>query len=189
MAMIPASKPMMPLERATLILRHNKVQHEVALLAVRGYYLRSMGDPTKNDIGIYDDAMFIVSPSAYASFNANTDPSRHKPGIATLLPGLYLYRKGRHGISRGPGYPALRPATPGEKLPVARYGESRVPSARPGVALNIHEGSRNSTSSEGCQTIYPTQYKSFISTVYDQMDRYGQKVIPYLLVEETALRL
>ena len=53
-----------------------------------------------------------------------------------------------------------------------------------GIAINIHRGRYNTTSSEGCQTIYPSQWESFISLVYSEMDRAGQKTIPYLLVEE-----
>jgi len=181
--MKPASRPKLSEERARSILAGGGVEAPVSLLAIRGYYLDSMGKPGVNDIGIYDDALFVVAPDAFAAFTANTDPSRYRPGIATLLPGVHPYRKGRHGISKGGGYPALRPATPGEKLPVRRHGEKQVPSARPGVAINIHKGSLNSTSSAGCQTIYPTQWQAFISMVYDQMGRAKQDIIPYLLIE------
>jgi lysozyme len=188
--MIPSSRPQLPKQTAEryLLINGVDIRRDVALLGIRGYYLDSMGARAKNDIGIYDDAFFIVGPEVYVSFNANTDPSRHRHGIATLLPGVYPYRKGRHGISRGPGYPALRPATTGERLPVSRIGEARVPSARAGVAINIHKGSRNSTSSEGCQTIHPSQWESFIFTVYDQMKRHNQTRIQYCLLEETAIR-
>jgi len=132
------------------------------ILFVRGYYFRTMGDPAKNDRGIYDDAAFIVTPQTLASFNANSDPSAFRKGIATLLPGFYPYRLGNHGISRpGGGYPALRPATPGEALPVTRDGDPRIPSATPGIAINIHKGSLRSTSSAGCQTIHPSQWVEF----------------------------
>jgi hypothetical protein len=186
--MIPKSRPQMPRDRAVKLLRDNNVHASVALLGIRGYYLDSMGVRGANDIGVYDDAIFIVGPEAFISYNANTDPSRHKPGIATLLPGVHLYRRGKHGISKGAGYDALRPATPGELLPVRRHGEAQVPSARPGQAINIHRGSRHSTSSEGCQTIHPDQWQSFITTVYDQMKRANVERIPYLLLEETSLR-
>jgi hypothetical protein len=39
------------------------------------------------------------------------------------------------------------------------------------------------TSSEGCQTIYPAQWDGFINLVYSEMSRYNQKTIPYLLVK------
>lgn len=34
------------------------------------------------------------------------------------------------------------------------------------------------------QTIHPSQWEAFISLAYSEMDRAGQKTIPYLLVEE-----
>jgi lysozyme len=143
-----------------------------------------MGKRDVNDIGIYDDAIFLVTPEVYATFNANTDPSALRPGIATLAPGTYRYKKGLHGISRGSGYPALRPATPGERLPVRRWNQkTKDYYYDEGVAINIHKGSYNSTSSAGCQTIYPSQYDAFIALVYSEMKRNNQPTIPYTLVE------
>jgi lysozyme len=160
-----------------------RVADEVALVGIRGYYRDSMGEVGKNDRGIYDDAIFIVSPNAYATFNANTDPSIRRAGIAVLKPGVHRYRKGKHGLSKpGGGYPALRPATPGEQLPVTRDGEGEGDSM--GIAINIHKGGTRTTSSEGCQTLYPSQWPAFVALVYSEMDRAGQKTIPYLLVEE-----
>jgi len=72
----------------------------------------------------------------------------------------------------------LRPATKDEALPVYRDGEG----ISIGYHINIHRGGK-STSSLGCQTIPASQYDSFISLVYDQMDRFSQKTIPYLLIE------
>jgi hypothetical protein len=102
-----------------------------------------------------------------------------RKGIATLIPGVYRYRKGKHGISKGAGYPALRPATKDEALPVVRDEEGESI----GHHINIHRGSRASTSSLGCQTIAPAQWNSFINLVYGEMDRYQQSTIAYLLVE------
>jgi len=177
--MVPNSRPQQKKEVTAKLLTKAGVKDSVALVGIRGYYLNSMGEKGKNDRGIYDDSIFVVSPEAYASYNANVDPSRYRKGIATLVPGVHLYRKGKHGISRGSGYDALRPATKGEALPVYRDGEG----VSIGYQINIHRGGYNTTSSLGCQTIYPTQWKSFISLVYDQMDRFSQKTIPYLLIE------
>jgi lysozyme len=97
-----------------------------------------------------------------------------------LKTGVHRFRKGNHGISkpRG-GYPALRPANPKEELPVTRD----ITGDDMGIAINIHKGSYKSTSSEGCQTIYPSQWDGFINLVYSEMSRYNQKTIPYLLTE------
>lgn len=156
-------------------------QYPVALLGVRGYYLDTMGVAGKNDRKIYDDAIFVVGPSgSYGAFNANTDPGAFRKGIATLEPGIHIYRKGMHGISRSNPYHAFRPATDGERLPVRRDDQEGIVS---GVAINIHRGSRFSVSSEGCQTIWPGQWDEFRSLVYGLMDLHDQKRIPYVLIE------
>lgn len=157
---------------------------EVYVVAVRGYYRDTMGKPGTNDRGIYDDAVFVVGPETFAAFNANTDPSRFRQGIASLLPGIYPYRPGKHGISRpGGGYPAFRPATRNEALPVRRDGEAAVPSKRPGIAINIHRGGRNTTSSEGCQTIPPTQWDAFHALLTKELKAAGQKTFQYILLD------
>lgn len=174
--MMPGGRPVQTRGAIEALAKAAGVRDTVYIVGIRGFFRDSMGRYGKNDIGIYDDALFLVGPEYYRPFNANTDPSALKPSVAVLRPGLHLYRKGRHGISRGPGYPALRPATPGERLPVMRGG-------RPdhGVAINIHRGGLNTTSSEGCQTIHPDQWREFITNAYALMDAELQHVIPYLL--------
>lgn len=185
--MIPRSTPQMAEADVRRLLKKYRVTDAVALLGVRGYYLRTMGDPARNDRGLYDDAIFLVGPEYFCAFNANTDPSaQYRHGVATLRPGLHRYKLGNHGISRpGGGYPALRPATPGEALPVDRDG---VQDPRPGIAINIHRGGNTTTSSEGCQTIPPAQWPVFIAAVTREMKAAGQKTILYLLLEEKELR-
>ena len=181
--MVPPSKPQQKRSETERLLRKAGVTAKVALVGIRGYYKNTMGKKNSNDIGIHDDGIFLVAPEAYATFNANTDPSVLRPGIATLVPGVHEYRKGKHGISKGAGYPALRPATPGEKLPVRRWNaRTKDYDYDTGTAINIHKGSYRSTSSEGCQTIYPAQWSGFINLVYEEMSRHGQKTIPYLLI-------
>lgn len=162
----------------------------VYVVALRGYYMDSMGEPGKNDIGIYDDAMCVVWPGGFITFNGNTDPSRYRPaterqpGIATLIPGLHFFKQGKHGITTHAdgGYDAFRPATPDESLPVWRAGQDWGVKVFKGIAINLHKGGYNTTSSEGCQTIYPDQWLEFQVMVYHLMDKYKQSVLPYLLV-------
>jgi lysozyme len=149
----------------------------VVVIGLRGYY---QDTTSENKRGIYDDALCVVGPEHFSAYNGNTDPSAFRPGIATLRPGVYPYKPGKHGISRpGGGYPAFRPATTGEKLPVYRDGESNP---QPGVAINIHRGSNTGTSSLGCQTIPPAQWEAFRSAVMDQLKRTGQKSFAYHLI-------
>lgn len=172
---------MQPREATANILLSNGVRDAVALLGVRGYYLNSMGKPGINDIGLYDDALFLTSPSCHAAFNANVDPSIARPGIATLEPGLWRFELSIHGKSRPPAlqYPCLEQSEP---VVVRRGGQSgRLD--RGMFAIQIHRGGFNNTFSEGCQTVYPDQYDAFLAMVKDQLKRFGQKTIPYLLTQ------
>jgi len=180
--MTPASRP-----RATRALierlakKAAKDLPAVYLVGVRGYYRDTMGLVGANDRGIYDDSLFVVGPETFAAFNANTDPSAFRQGIATLAPGVHLYRPGNHGISRpGGGYPAFRPATKNEELPVTRDGVA-VP--WPGVAINIHRGGRTTTSSAGCQTVPPAQWDAFHGLLTKELKAAGQKTFPYILMD------
>jgi lysozyme len=179
--MVPNSRPQQAKEKTLGMVIRAGIEDRVALVAIRGYYANSMGVKGKNDRGIYDDAIILLSPSVHATFNANTDPSVYRKGIAVLKAGVHRFKKGNHGIGKPDGgYPALRPSNAKEELPVARDKEGDSM----GVAINIHRGGYNSTSSVGCQTIYPAQWDGFINLVYGEMTRYNQKTIPYLLTEQ-----
>lgn len=157
------------------------------IAVVPGYYWRTMGDPNKNDRGIYDDAFFIFGKETFAAFNGNADPSVYRKGISTLLPGVHWYRKGNHGISRpGGGYPAFRPATAGVRLPVRRDGEEGR-SKRDGVANNIHRGGWRGTSSEGCLTIPPNQWDAFYALQVSEMSKAKQPRFPVIIFDEGAI--
>lgn len=184
--MKPKERPKLSPKKVRELIVQQNVTSPVAILGIRGYYRRTMGHPESNDRGVYDDALFVVTPNRVTPFNGNTDPSSYRPGIATLRPGVYPYRRGRHGISRPSadgspaGYPALRPATPGEALPVDRDG---VKNPRPGIAINIHRGGTSSTSSEGCQTVPPDQWDEFLRTVSEAMEDFQIRTVPYVLIE------
>ena len=188
--MLPSSRPQWSRVKVLQTIAANSAgirpTDRFALLAVRGYYRDSMGQPGANDRAIYDDAFFLteLDPAGdgfFRSYNANTDPSRFRPGIATLCPGVHRYKKGLHGISRPNPYLAFRPATKDEALPVTRDGD---PNPRPGIAINIHCGSYNSTSSEGCQTLPPDQWAGFRQDVLKLMAKHSMDTFPYVLIEQ-----
>jgi len=157
------------------------IKEKVFVVALRGYYKDTMGAKGKNDIGIYDDAMILIGPEVYETFNANTDPSKDRPGMATLLPGLHYFKRGKHGITRpGGGYAAFTPATPDDSLPVRRSGKVGV---FRGVKINLHSGGEFTTSSEGCQTVIKIQWPEFQPKIYMYMDLYDQDLLPYVLIE------
>lgn len=144
------------------------------LVGIRGYY---HDDHSANLRGIYDDAIFLVTPDMFVPFNANTDPSVFRKGIAKLRAGIWQYKLGIHGLSRPKAqqYQALVQAAP---VTVLRDGGADDSGW---FGINIHRGGINSTSSLGCQTIPPAQWPAFIALVSQEMKRFGQKFIPYVL--------
>ncbi len=167
----------------------DRSRYPVVVVGIRGYYRDSMGAPGVNDRGIYDDAIFIESSQVMIAFNANTDPSRYRSGsggrasrgIASLTCGAwYVHRFDKH---KG-AYLALCQRA-GEVV-VMRDGQPPYED-RGLFGINIHRGGYNGTSSEGCQTIHPRQWDSFITVAADQVKRYfgpawQRQVVPYVLM-------
>ncbi|GAO44111.1 hypothetical protein [Flavihumibacter petaseus] len=160
-------------------------KHPIWVVGLRGYYLQSMGDPTRNDRGIYDDALFIITNRIFLAFNANTDPAVYKKGMPTLLPGIWtVYRLDDHRpVSGAPHYPAL--CQRGGPVTVER-DQTGPDTGNHGI--NIHRGGYEKVSSVGCQTIYPDQWKEFINTVTALAQEYFGKEwkstdIPYNLLK------
>lgn len=189
-AIVPTSNPQCKREFVEAILAKanllDRSKKEVIIVGGRGYYLNSMGKPNVNDVGIYDDGCVVISPTAYATFNFNTDPGKigwnrgiGKP-YAVLKPGAYQYRKGMH---KGQ-YWAFVEAGPVTVIRDPKDGVTKAyEETSEDFGIHIHKGSYNSTSSEGCQTIYPDQWDAMKNLVYGEMDRHGQKVVTYLLVD------
>lgn len=156
---------------------------EFVIVGIRGYYKRTMGNPVRNDRAIYDDAMFIMTDHEFHSFNANCDPSKYKPGIANLKPGVWpCYQFDIHG-GRVEQYPAICQRK-GE-VTVIRDGEGEDTGM---FGINIHRGGNRGTSSEGCQTIPPTQWARFYNTAARLAENvygkdYKKQTITYILIE------
>lgn len=152
---------------------------DALLVGRRGYARDSMGVPGQNDRGVFDDAIVLLSGGAVvATFNANTDPSLARPGIAELVPGLYRYALGIHGLSKPVArqYPALVQAAP---VTVQRDGQTGTQSGYFGI--NIHRGGVNETTSEGCQTIWKPQWDDFFARVKAVMEKSKATTISYAL--------
>lgn len=129
------------------------------VLGQRGYFRDSMGVVGRNDRGEYDDAIFIVSPELYLSFNGNTDPSRYRDGhgegsskgMASLAPGIWTYKRGLHRgqymalVQRVEAFDVIRDAKGDDYHDLGWHG------------INIHRGGKTTTSSLGCQTLPPNQ--------------------------------
>lgn len=183
MKIIPASRPQIKRDEAEKLIVFTPLSG-VVLIGVRGYYLDSMGAAGKNDRGIYDDAMIVLSDKVFETFNFNTDPSVARAGIAVLKPGAWSYKIGIHGYNKPPElrYEALVQAG---KVTVARDNQADDTGY---FGINIHRGSARTTSSLGCQTIYPAQWGEFVDLVKEEMHNHDQTKIVYNLITEETRR-
>jgi hypothetical protein len=163
------------------------------LFGRRGFFL--MGKPG-NEFGIFDDAIVLISPTSFVTYNANTDPSVRRDKVAILRPGRWKYKPGTHNKSKpvDKQYPALIQAAevtvfrPGTES-VAAGTKSDLGLCRGGgewsglFGINIHRGGNNTTSSEGCQTIYRPQWDAFLAQTQMEMKRHNQDLIEYFLTD------
>jgi len=194
--MLPAAKPRMSsaeLDAQLAPFHIDRTKYPMLVVGVRGYYRDTMGAPGVNDRGIYDDAIFLYTPSVLAAYNGNTDPSRVKKGrgtgaakgMASLNPGAYFVH--RFDLHNGK-YLAL--CQRAGDVTVTRDGDP--PYADTGAfGINIHKGGYTGTSSLGCQTIHPDQWDSFITLAQDQAKRYlgpnwKKTIVPYVLIDRGA---
>lgn len=190
-SLLPISRPKQPapVTRSVLAKFRDLIPPDgranlVILVAVRGYYLNTMGKEAANDRGIYDDAIFIIEPDNVYSFNANTDPSRFGPGIARLKSRQAVrYRPGPHGFSRKGGpYPAFRQDSNCTVIRDQTGEDTDSPDRR--FWINLHRGGNTTTSSLGCQTVPPHQWNEFKTLVDGLLKKHGQETFYYLLVEQ-----
>ena len=191
--------PRLDEDKIRAILSANGVdQSKVAVVAIRGYYLDSMGKAGRNDRRIWDDAMFVIHPNGIERYQANTDPNGYrkghgtgsKKGMAMLKSGIHRYGKGSHR-----GRQAFRQC---EHFTVIRDGNP--PYEDLGLhAINLHSGGYSSTSSLGCQTVPASTWQRFKRNIYSLLDEYknpmrrndwGERVrsFDYVLINETSRR-
>lgn len=183
--MIPKNRPQIKRKDTEKLIASRSVSDPVCLVGIRGYYRDTMGAKGKQDRGIYDDAIILVSPNVHAAFNANVDPGAYgrnpsnNKGYASLKPGVWRYKVGQHGISRGNPYKALVQAAP---VTVARDGGKDETGY---FGINIHKGGVTRVNSEGCQTIPPAQWPAFIAMVDTELKRNNAKTLSYVLVSNS----
>lgn len=177
-SIVPPARPKFSIVDARKLLAAFGVTDQVILIGRRGYYENTMGEPGKNDRGLYDDAIAILSPRVFRTFNANTDPSKQGGRLAVLQPGVWSMKPWIHHQGTPFEYPCLIQAAP---VKVTRdNGVTEVGE----FAIEIHKGGYNTTGSEGCQTIYPDQYDEFLGLWKSEMKEYGLSTIDYLLAED-----
>ncbi len=157
--MIPSKLPQINRDELLALLKEHYPSFKLdkfAVIGLRGYYKDTMGKVGENDRAIYDDALFILTDTELHSFNANCDPSAYKAGIAKLKAGVWSVYK--FDLHKGK-YMAL--CQRAGNVTVIRDGKGEDHGM---FGINIHKGGYNTTSSLGCQTIYPSQWDRFIGT-------------------------
>lgn len=174
-------------------------EKHVIVVAIRGKKL-DLGQKGENDRRIYDDAHYLTTPQKMLSFDGNTDPNGFRKGsgtgdnkgMACLDEGVWFFGRGPHK-----GRPAFRQACP---FRVIRDGNP--PYVDTGYhAINWHDGGESSTSSLGCQTNRPSDFKKILEFMYRELDEcdnprmyldsksYGfVRSFPYLLISEKEIR-
>jgi lysozyme len=212
MSIIPANTPQAALATITAELSHRDSLFKgglkawpVVILGWRGYFLDTMGRKGKNDRGIYDDAIFIISPTCFRAFNANVDPSLFRDKVASLIPEqVVYYKKGMHRAGTPGGHMAWRQSSPvivqrdefikpkgvndsawGISLGNGQWTDKNWPGGI--FAINLHKGGTNTTSSLGCQTIPPKQWAAFFETLTEEQDRHNSPIVPYLLIHDPRM--
>lgn len=191
---IPKTRPQISKSDVDIFVAYHKAKYpqmfqandKIVLVFIRGYYLKSFGNPETNDYNVYDDACLVWSENFCYPYNANTDPSfvRHpqtnRP-LAKLNCGVYRFYKGKHKNK----YNALRAFPEGVQLPCSRDGKPSICQY-----INIHYGSDinlfDTTWSEGCLTLPKSQFIEFINLVYTLLDSNKQKTVPVILIEKTS---
>lgn len=186
--LLPPNRPRQQRAETAAIIRQAGIdilRDRFVVVAIRGYYARTMGNPNGNDLGLYDDAIFLITQEVHAGFNANTDPERthNLRGRPTLIAGLW--RVHRFDLHNGK-YLAL--CQRGGPVTVRRELTGREESGMFGI--NIHKGGATWTGSEGCFTIPPGQWDEFISLAQTEARRiFGaqwQSVnIPLLVIDNS----
>jgi lysozyme len=171
----------------------------VYVLAVRAYRKRTMGDPGRNDVGIFDDAFFLVTPDGMLAENANTDPSRlgWNPGVGKpygiLQPGVWWFYPGPHKGLKG-CFRQADDAAVAKKLGIPHEGKFKVmrmwgwDDPRNYLEwghqqVNIHPATVSSTSSWLCLTLPWDRAKAWLAAATGALKKHRQKLLPVILIE------
>lgn len=182
---LPKEKPFISRGLCEHILRVKNIntkKYPCNKIAVRGFFL-DMGEDYVNDRRIFDDALAIITPTAHACFNYNTDPNGwrqgtgtgSKKGMATLKLGIWKYQTGLHK-----GYPAFRQAEAvtvlRDKIGGGQYEDTGW------FGINDHRAGNTTTSSLGCLTTPAVQWVAHKNLMYSELDRHDQKIYNMILI-------
>lgn len=162
---------------------------DIFVLAVRSYYRDTMGEAGTNDYGMYDDALFVVSPLGFSGWNGNTDPSRlgWNPNagkcMARLKIGNYKFRRLKHRARRPDGYMAFGQG-PNRVVVERLRKDGTIALTESGeFGINLHRGGNSGTSSEGCLTVPTGQWPQFDKMLSGVLETTGMKDFDLILIE------
>jgi len=193
---LPPNKPRLSTKDLEALLdpyKIDRVKYPLLIVGIRGYYFDTMGKPGENDRGIYDDAIVLYTSNVMAAFNANCDPSKQSPGMASLKPGFWpCYRFDLHHgkvktydaiCQRSGPVTVIRDGTPSGMIFPHSYREDTGM-----FGINIHKGGFWTTSSEGCQTLPTSQWDAFYSLARSEATRiwgidWKKRDVAYVLLE------
>ncbi len=168
-------------------------------LAVRGYRFKTMGNPERNDVGIFDDAFFLVTPDGFYPENANTDPSRlgWNPGVGKpygmLQPGVWWFYPGAHkGVS--PAFRQADDAAVAKMLGIPHEGKFKVmrmwghSDPRNKIEwghqqVDIHPAGMSTTSSWLCLTLPQDRATNWLKLATYSLKENGQRLLPVILID------
>lgn len=178
----------------------NETIPKVYFVMVRGYRFQSMGNPERQDVGIFDDAAFLCTPTLFLAENSNTDPSRFgwNPGVGKPYGMLksnhvWWFYPGAHKGHR-PSFRQADDAAVAKMMGIPHEGKFHVTrmwghndprnyDEWGHQQVNIHRAGMSSTSSWLCLTIPLDKSDTFLGIATDELKRYGQKTIPVILLE------
>ena len=173
---------------------------ESAMLAIRGYWLDSIGRKGLNDRRVYDDAIIAYHPKrGFLRYQGNTDPNGYRAGYGTAesTKGMAMLKPGvwRFGVGRHRGKRAFR-----QCMPFTVIRDGNPPYEDTGwFAIDLHAGGETSTQSLGCQTLPASTFSQLQPIFYQWLDEtenrkmhndFGDLVrsFDYVLIEETERR-
>jgi len=157
---------------------------ETFVLACRGYYSKTIGEPG-NDISCYDDSFHIVTPTEMTGWNGNTDPSRYglRPEggryMARLQTGCWQFKSLIH---RGK-YQAFGQGDSPVTVDRVQWDGAVARTETGEFGINLHRGGVNGTSSEGCCTLPPEQWVAFRMELNRVLGSSGLKRFAFILVD------
>lgn len=182
-AIRPTTHTPVPENVLRLQLATHGVTEGVAVVGTRGFYKSLAGAETgKNLIGVYDDAISIVTPKECRTFLGNCDPSRTIADRMILEAGhKFRYVRGKHGITGDHPRDAWVQAGPVILRRFQPDGSLGPELKDQWVGCNIHDGSQTTTGSAGCQTIVPEEWKDFDGMLEEALRLAAQHQFWYIL--------